>query len=124
MPENKSISRGDLIWEKLTRRSYAKIEFIAVQDLVEQKRAEGYSIKLIYEALSKAGYISMGYTTFCDYLRGKGERLHGKKNVTPKQSLTSGRTALTQSQVTQKKVDRPENSSTYIRDKTPLEDLI
>jgi len=71
------------------RASYARIEYLAVRSLVEEKRAEGYSIKLIYEELFGAGRVTMGYTSFCDYLRGKGERQHGAKKTDQKQGKAS-----------------------------------
>ena len=73
MPENK-------------RPSFARVQYRAVQPLVEQKLAEGYSIRLIYEELTGSGSLTMGYTSFCDYIRGKGVRQHGRKKPDPKQA--------------------------------------
>ena len=57
---------------------FARNQYRAVQALVEQKRAEGYSLILIYETLSENGHLTMSYSSFCDYARGGGTRLHKK----------------------------------------------
>ena len=67
---------------------FAKVQYRAVQALVEEKRAEGYSLMLIYEALSKDGQLTMSYSTFCDYVRGGGIRLH-RNPTEPPQPNTS-----------------------------------
>jgi len=70
------------------RPCYARIEYRSVQDQVEQKLAEGHNLKMIYDALSKDGRLTMAYATFCDYVRGGGTRLHGRKNEAPKRDAS------------------------------------
>ncbi len=66
--------------EKTNPRQYnARVEYRAVQKEVEQKVADGYRAKAIHAALVKAGRLTISYTSFCDYLRGNGERSHGGK---------------------------------------------
>ena len=55
---------------------------------MEQKRAEGYSNKIIYEELFEAGCLTMSYTAFCDYVRGGGTRLHARKIEAPKRDAS------------------------------------
>lgn len=65
---------------KHRRRPYqARVEYRAVQAEVEGKLAAGHSRRMIHEALVEAGKMTIGYAAFCDYVRGKGERKHGKK---------------------------------------------
>lgn len=67
--------------EKFKHRPYyARMEFSTVQSEVEAMRQRGYSLKIVYEILSKDGRLTMAYATFCDYVRGGGVRLHRKKN--------------------------------------------
>lgn len=56
----------------------ARIEYYAVRDMVEDKLHTGYPFTHIYQELLKAGRITMSYSAFCDYARGKGKRLHSK----------------------------------------------
>lgn len=109
--------------EKTTkRRSFARIEFRAVQALVEQKLAEGYSLKLIYEELAETGKLTMGYTSFCDYVRGKGARRHGKDKNVPKQ--TPGLNRGVASSGTPKKIVPADKSEPFRIERLPLEDLV
>lgn len=66
------------------RRCYARIEFRAVQQEVEARLEQGYSLAAVYEELRKAGRLTMAYTTFCDYVRGGGRRAHGQPKPSPK----------------------------------------
>ncbi len=62
---------------EVRKRPYeARVEYRAVQGEVENKLAEGYSIRIVYEQLTVAGRLTIGYSSFCDYVRGKGERRH------------------------------------------------
>ncbi|UQZ88461.1 conjugal transfer protein TraK [Deltaproteobacteria bacterium Smac51] len=63
------------------RLSFARIEYRAVKTFVEQRLEEGYSLKLIFEELTESGQVTMSYTAFCDYVRGCGSRVHGKKKA-------------------------------------------
>jgi len=63
------------------RPYYARMEYSTVQSEVEAMREHGYSVKTMYEILSKEGRLTMAYTTFCDYVRGGGTRRHGKKEA-------------------------------------------
>ena len=40
---------------------------------------QGYCMKHMYDHLHGSGRITMGLTTFCDYLKGEGERRHSRK---------------------------------------------
>ena len=61
------------------RKTYdARVEFLAVQGEVTRLMAEGYRIKAIFDRLSGEGRITICYTTFCDYIRGGGERIRKK----------------------------------------------
>jgi hypothetical protein len=65
--------------EKIRKRaSLAKVAYRKVQAEVEGKLAEGFSLRIVYEDLTAAGRLDIGYSTFCDYVRGQGERLHKK----------------------------------------------
>lgn len=81
------------MWETINRAGFARIEYRAVQALVERKLAEGFTVKLIHENLTADGSLTMGYKTFCDYVRGGGKRLHGRKKdaqkKTPNQTKAS-----------------------------------
>lgn len=101
-----------------------RMEYHAAQSDIEAMRERGCSVKMIYEELTKAGRLTIAYSIFCSYVCGAGKLVHGKKNDIPKQPLNSGLPQSRQLPATQKKYERPENSSAYIRDKTPLEDLI
>ena len=61
------------------RKTYdARVEFRAVQAEVAKLMAEGYRIKAIFDRLSGERRITVCYTTFCDYIRGGGERIRKK----------------------------------------------
>ncbi|MDR1044210.1 MAG: TraK family protein [Candidatus Adiutrix sp.] len=65
------------------KRPYcARTEYRAAQSDIEARLERGYSLKLVYEDLLKAGRLTMAYPTFCDYVRGGGTRLHRRKNET------------------------------------------
>lgn len=107
--------------ESRKRLSYARIEYRAVKAFVEQRIEEGYSLKLIFEELSKSGQVTMSYTAFCDYVRGAGKRVHGKKKVPakPQKFKPAGKDepfkmekASLEELVFGKKEDKPENSKT------------
>lgn len=111
--------------ENPRRKPYSgKMEYRAVQSDVEAMRKSGCSVKMIYDEMAKAGRLTIAYSTFCSYVCGGGELVHGRKKAVPKQPLNPGRPASVQSPVARKKYERPEDSSVYIREKTPLEDLI
>jgi hypothetical protein len=56
----------------------AQVEYRKVQEDVEGKLTEGFSLRIVYEDLTTVGRLEIGYSTFCDYVRGKGERLHSR----------------------------------------------
>lgn len=66
------------------RRCYARIEYRAAQQEIEARLEQGYSLSIVYDELCKAGCLTMAYTTFCDYVRGGGRRVHGKPKGGPK----------------------------------------
>lgn len=53
-----------------------RAEYRVIQDEVEKKLDEGYSKRMVYDQLVAAGRLVMSYSSFCDYARGRGERLH------------------------------------------------
>ncbi|MDL2259271.1 TraK family protein [Deltaproteobacteria bacterium OttesenSCG-928-K17] len=77
--------------KKQSPRPYqARVEYRAVQPEVEQKIAAGYSKILIYEELVAAGWLTISYSAFCDYVRGGGSRKHGRpKKVNWRQKTTA-----------------------------------
>jgi hypothetical protein len=104
------------------RLSFARIEYRAVQTLVEQKLAEGYSIRLIFEELTEAGRLTMTYTSLCDYIRGKGSRQHGalKKALKRPSAFNRG----TSPAAAPKKIVPAAKSDPFTLEKVPLEELI
>lgn len=80
------------------RKTYdARVEFRAVQDEVVRLMAEGYRIKAIFDRLSGEGRLTVCYTTFCDYIRGGGERIRKKApawNQLANQSVQSPRSPV------------------------------
>ncbi len=65
----------------------SRAKFRLVQQEVEAKLAAGHRIRHIYNELLESGRISMSYSTFTDYIRGKGERLHSSKKRKPLAAL-------------------------------------
>ena len=106
------------------RPFYARIEYRAVQALVEQKLAEGYSKQLIYDELKGAGAVSMSYSAFCDYTRGKGDRYHHKKKASPapKQSQAANKTLS--AQPTARKTGPADKSEPFRVERLSLDELI
>jgi len=101
------------------RKTYdARVEFLAVQAEVAKLMAEGYRIKAIFERLSGDGRLTVCYTTFCDYIRGGGERVRKKGQVSrqpagqaiPSQHSSVGATRRTV-------VARPEKKEPFSHDK-------
>jgi hypothetical protein len=104
------------------RHSFARIEYRSVQPFVEQRLAEGYSIRLIFEELAETGRLTMGYTSFCDYIRGKGSRRHGAvKNAPPPFPAFNRGASLSG---TPKKIVPAAKSEPFAIEKVPLTDLI
>ena len=77
------------------RSGQARIEFRAVQEVVKEKLAVGYSQIMIYEELTAAGHLSVSYSAFCDYVRGDGQRLHRRRQK-PRFGQPAGRSNLSQ----------------------------
>lgn len=71
-----------------TKTYNGRIEYRAVQAEVEAKLAAGFRVRPIYVELRKAGKISISYSTFCSYVRGKGERKDGRHK---KRMISQGR---------------------------------
>jgi hypothetical protein len=61
----------------------ARVEYRAVQTEAETLLAAGHSIHAVYEQLTAAGRLTLCYSAFCDYVRGKGERRHKNRGQTP-----------------------------------------
>lgn len=51
----------------------AKVEYFARKNDVLQLLSEGFSRRAIFKSFTKAGYFSMSYQTFCQYVRDHGE---------------------------------------------------
>lgn len=60
-----------------------RVEYRAVQKEVEDKLTAGHRVRPIYEELRQAGRISISYSTFCAYVRGRGERRPGREKSRP-----------------------------------------
>ncbi|MDR1044683.1 MAG: TraK family protein, partial [Candidatus Adiutrix sp.] len=68
-----------VVHNRKQRKTYdARVEFLAVREDVAQLLAEGHRIKAVFERLTQGGRITVCYTTFCDYIRGGGQRLRRK----------------------------------------------
>ena len=74
-----------MVKEKVSKRpSYnARVEYWAVQPEVESRLTAGHRIRPIYEELFNAGRLTMSYTSFCAYVRGRGQRKELKKQPLP-----------------------------------------
>ena len=72
----------------------ARVEYRAVQKEAETMAEQGYCMKHIYDHFHDPGRITMGLTTFCDYLKGQGERRHSRKKKVfkpgPRSTPTTG----------------------------------
>lgn len=101
------------------RLSYARIQYRAVQQKVESMVEQGYSLKLVFEELSEDGSVSMSYTTFCDYVRGKGVRKHGRKKTAGKPGSKTN-----SNQSASKPPSKIDKSTPFSVEKARLEDLI
>jgi hypothetical protein len=70
------------------KKYMARVEYRAVQKEAEAMAVQGYCMKHIYDHLHGSGRVTMGLTTFCDYLKGEGERRHSRKKkgfkITPR----------------------------------------
>jgi hypothetical protein len=99
--------------EKIRKRaSLAKVAYRKVREEVERKLAEGFSLRIVYEDLTAAGRLDIGYSTFCDYVRGQGERLH-KRPSKP----TSAAPSRTPSRPAPKPPAPEEKPSAFIHDR-------
>ena len=61
------------------RHGTARVEYLANREETEAMLARGYSVLMVYERLKGQGRITCGYSAFCDYVRGRGSRKHGRK---------------------------------------------
>jgi hypothetical protein len=67
------------------------VQFLAAQAEIEDMLAKGYSVQMVYEHLQEQGRCACSYSTFCDYARGKGKRMHSSKKAgTPPTPATKG----------------------------------
>ncbi len=71
------------IFPRAKRIRNSRVEYRTVQKEVEDKIAAGFRIIEIHEELTQTGKITMCYASFCEYVRGKGNRLHSRKKSTP-----------------------------------------
>jgi len=65
------------------RPGAARVEYHACKEDVEALLAKGYSTRMAWEEMQKQGRVRSSYSAFCDYVRGKGKRQHGRKKTTP-----------------------------------------
>lgn len=95
----------------------ARVEYRQHQERIEKRLAEGYSQRLVYDELTREGLLSMSYSAFCDYVRGGGQRLHGR----PKK----GRGKLPAARSSPTSAAKPGKSDHFFHDKdVDLKDLI
>jgi len=104
------------------RPYYARMEFATVKSDVESMRQRGYSVKIMHEVLTKDGRLTMAYQTFCDYVRGDGQRLHGRKKDSLKQAPNANKASA--SPATSKKFAPADKSEPFRVERIPLEELI
>ena len=57
--------------KKRLRSGFARVEFLAVRQEIEDLISKGYSIKTVHEMLQKDGKISMSYDAFRRFVTGK-----------------------------------------------------
>jgi hypothetical protein len=55
------------------------MEYLANREETEAMLAKGYSVRMVWEHMTEQGRITCGYSAFCDYVRGRGRRKHGRK---------------------------------------------
>ncbi|UQZ90568.1 hypothetical protein C4J81_15680 [Deltaproteobacteria bacterium Smac51] len=91
-----------------------RVQYRAVQEEVEQMLATGRRALPIYKDLVAAGKLNISYSTFCDYVRGNGERKHAKKKK-------AGALALPKKRETQTKIGK---DTPFFVERLPLEELI
>ncbi len=93
----------------------ARIEYRAVQAVVEEKLKAGYSKIKIYEELVAVGKLSISYSAFCDYVRGGGTRKHGQKKKLPwQQSTTKASSVARADKSTEFSVDRSKTLDDFV----------
>jgi hypothetical protein len=91
----------------------ARVEFRALWPEIEKRLAEGYCLRFVFDEMTQDGRLTMGYTTFCDYVRGGGQRLHSRKKPGRLQPSPLGRPA------------RPSSRGPFIHDKdVDIKDLV
>ncbi|UQZ88886.1 hypothetical protein C4J81_06620 [Deltaproteobacteria bacterium Smac51] len=71
----------------------ARVEYRSLQPEIEKRLAEGYCMRFVFDEMTRDGRLTMGYTTFCDYVRGGGHRLHSRKKPGRLQPQSAGRPA-------------------------------
>jgi len=104
------------------RPYYARMEFATVQSDVEDMQKRGFSVKIMHEVFTKEGRLTMAYQTFCDYVRGGGQRLHGRKKDSPKQPPNANKASATPA--ASKRFAPADKSEPFRVERIPLEDLI
>ena len=63
------------------RPGSARVEYRACKEDVEALLAKGYSFRMAWEEMQKQGRVRSSYSAFCDYVRGQGKRMHGRKKT-------------------------------------------
>jgi len=109
------------------RKTYdARVEFLAVQADVAKMMAEGHRIKAVFERLTMDGRITVSYTTFCDYVRGGGNRLRRadqRRGQTASATVQSAQPSVSAPPRTV--VARPEKKEPFFHDKdVDIKDLV
>lgn len=108
---------------KTRKKPYeGRVEYRAVQDEVEKRLAAGHSIHAVYEQLAQSGHLTICYSAFCDYVRGKGERCHKQKNKAQTSPPPQRPMFTHQSSV---KKSEPDHSSGFVHERNvDLKELI
>ena len=104
------------------RPYYARMEFATVKSDVEAMRQRGYSVKIMHEVLTGEGRLTMAYKTFCDYVRGGGQRLHGRKQDTRNQPPNANKASAPPT--ASKKFAPADKAEPFRVEKLTLEDLV
>jgi hypothetical protein len=65
------------------------VQFIAVQEEVEELIRQGYGYKMIHEKLAEEGRITMSYDTFYNYLRRNKKTKQSQIDKTEKKTNTA-----------------------------------
>lgn len=80
MPKNQCAGQAeplavkDLPARRQRAKYTARVEYLAIKSTVDQMLERGHRVKSIFEEMTRAGRITISYTSFCEYVRGGGQR--------------------------------------------------